>query len=308
MEMKEQTYILAIASFGNIKDAAEHLHISSPALSVYLSSLEKYMGVALFDRIGKRFVPTQAGSLYLSHAKEMMEIRDRFQVKLKELKNDVSGTVHFGIHPRRTSFLLPQSVMEFSLSHPGIELVSHEMTSAEMFDGLADGSLDFIFTNKTCSNPNFQWIPVYEDSLVAVLNYDHPVKKEASPVAGSSLKWLDLRLLKDERFILQKEFQSSRIYTQKVLNDYGLKPEKIFVIENLETAAQMAAEGYGVAFNFHTYIRQFRYTKPVSYYLIGDADNKISYYIAVNTQKYIPAYCREFIQILKKYAILGQCD
>ena len=46
MELKEQQYVLAIARYRNIKDAAQELCLTSSALSVYLSSLERQIGRA----------------------------------------------------------------------------------------------------------------------------------------------------------------------------------------------------------------------------------------------------------------------
>ena len=58
MNLKEQTYVCVLAECGNITKAAERLFISQPALSIYISTLEKNLGVRLFDRSGKRFTLT----------------------------------------------------------------------------------------------------------------------------------------------------------------------------------------------------------------------------------------------------------
>ncbi len=50
MNLKEQTYVCVLAECGNITKAAERLFISQPALSIYISTLEKNLGVRLFDR------------------------------------------------------------------------------------------------------------------------------------------------------------------------------------------------------------------------------------------------------------------
>ena len=301
MEMKEQLYILAIGKYGNIKQAAEELHLTSPALSIFLSTLENNLGTRLFDRIGKQFVPTEAGLLYLKRAREIMNIRNQYEEEMKNLMGEVSGTIHLGIHPRRSLHLLPPAIMEFIKIHPRIQIIPHEMTSREMFDALADGSLDFIITNKQENNPHFCWTDFYEDRLVVILAADHPAGKHSKKVPGSSLRWLDLTLLAGERFILQKEFQSSRYYTDLALEYFGITPAETFVIENLEAASQMAAEGFGVAFNLEQYARHFSYNKPVRCYLTGDPKVRIRYYMATNRQKYQPRYVKDFMEDLRKY-------
>lgn len=55
MDLREQKYVCALAECGNLTRAAEKLFISQPALSIYITNLEKSMGVSLFDRSGKKF-------------------------------------------------------------------------------------------------------------------------------------------------------------------------------------------------------------------------------------------------------------
>ncbi len=301
MDMKEQLYILTIGKYGNIKQAAEELHLTSPALSIFLSTLERNLGTRLFDRIGKQFVATEAGLLYLKRAGEIINIRNQYEEEMKSLMGEVSGTIHLGIHPRRSLHLLPPAIMEFIKMHPRIRIVPHEMTSREMFDSLASGTLDFIITNKQEHNPNFSWTDFYEDRLVAILAAGHPAGKHSKKVPDSSLRWLDLTHLSGERFILQKEFQSSRYYTDRALEYFRITPAETFVIENLEAASQMAAEGFGVAFNFERYARHFSYTKAVDYYFTGDPGMRIRFFMVTNNQKYQPRYVKDFMEDLKKY-------
>ena len=54
MDMREQLYMLEIEKHRGIKDAAQALHISPPALSIFLGNLEERTGTRFFDRIGNR--------------------------------------------------------------------------------------------------------------------------------------------------------------------------------------------------------------------------------------------------------------
>lgn len=54
MELKEQRYVCTLAEYGNLTRAADRLYISQPALSIYISNLEKHLGTPLFDREGKK--------------------------------------------------------------------------------------------------------------------------------------------------------------------------------------------------------------------------------------------------------------
>ena len=64
MNLKEQQYVCTLARCQTISKAAEELYISPSALSVYISNLEKYLGISLFLRTGRSFVLTPIGEEY----------------------------------------------------------------------------------------------------------------------------------------------------------------------------------------------------------------------------------------------------
>lgn len=71
---KNMEYVAAVAQYDSITAAAESLYISQPALSRFISNLEKRIGVTLFQRVGNRFLLTYEGERFLYHAKRIMEI------------------------------------------------------------------------------------------------------------------------------------------------------------------------------------------------------------------------------------------
>lgn len=247
MDMKEQVYMLAIEKYKGIKDAAQSLHISPPALSIFLSNLEERSGVHFFDRIGKQFIPTQAGKIYLEHARKMINIRDDYEDELKKYIHGSSGTIRFGIHPRRTLYLLSQVLPRFSARYPDVELIPYEASSERMVELLLNGELDFAIINLTSDHPLLEYHLLYEDYMVAVVAADHPVcRKMGSASTDDDPVLIDLKEFNGERFILQKPEQSSRHYTDLAIAHDHAEPGSIFLLENLESSAQLAAEGYGI--------------------------------------------------------------
>ena len=217
--------------------AAETLHISPPALSIFLSNLENRSGIRLFDRIGKQFLPTQAGQLYLDHARQMLS-----------------------------------------------------------------GELDFAILNLPKTNPALLYTPLYRDCLVAVVSREHPAVRGQMIEEGAAeaLPTIDLKCFDGERFILQKPDQAIRHYSDLAIACDGAHPGQIFVLENMESAAQLAAEGYGIAFNFYQYIRNFHYKKPVFCFLTGDRSQDIEYSLVTLKGKEPTAPVLELMRLFQK--------
>ncbi len=64
MQIKNMSYIIALAEAGTLSGAGKQLGISQPTLSVFLSNLEQELGIDLFLR-DKKLLPTPAGRIYL---------------------------------------------------------------------------------------------------------------------------------------------------------------------------------------------------------------------------------------------------
>ena len=61
MELRQLKYFKEACELQNFSEAARVLHISQSTLSQQIKQLEDELDVLLFDRIGKRIVPTEAG-------------------------------------------------------------------------------------------------------------------------------------------------------------------------------------------------------------------------------------------------------
>jgi hypothetical protein len=56
-----------VADTLNFRRAADELHLTQPAITAQIKSLEESLGIALFDRIGRDINLTPAGSTLLSN-------------------------------------------------------------------------------------------------------------------------------------------------------------------------------------------------------------------------------------------------
>lgn len=298
MELREQRYMVAIARHQSIKKAAQELHVTSPTLSTFLTHLEHQLGVKLFDRLGKAFIPTAAGQLYLQAAQKMLLVDESYEAQLSDLLQGTTGQITFGIHLRRTSYLIPPVLKRFLEEYPNVKVDAQEMDTGRAYQALEEGLLDFIVVNTKAAAKNYHYEELYQDYLVAVLAADDPICTMARQLKDGH-HWLNGKWLKEKRLILLLPEQTARTYTDQFLKSVPLIPKNPIILSNLETAAQMAAEGLGVAFNYEQYIRHFSYHKPIRYFLVGNCQ-PIPYYIVCRKDKYLPLYTRRFIQLLKE--------
>ena len=72
---KNIQYILEVARQAGITKAANKLYITPSALSRFVQARESELNVLLFHRIGKRFVPTEAGKYYIQKCQEIEQLQ-----------------------------------------------------------------------------------------------------------------------------------------------------------------------------------------------------------------------------------------
>ena len=102
---------------------------------------------------------------------------------------------------------------------------------------------------------------------------------------------------------MQSPEQATRDFTNKALIFSKVNPEKTFIIKNMETASQLAAEEYGVAFTMASYARFFSYYKPVKFFEVGSPEFFVDICIVYRKNFYLTAYAKDFISLIKKFFI-----
>jgi len=69
MDLKRLKTFVTVAEHGTVSQAAEVLHITQPALSRQISTLEQDIGFPLFDRVGRHLVLTARGEQLLGECR-----------------------------------------------------------------------------------------------------------------------------------------------------------------------------------------------------------------------------------------------
>lgn len=109
-EFKRTAVCMHISGDRKYYTGAKLLFISMPAQSLYISNLENILGIRLFERIGKSFVLTQAGELYVEKARQMLSLKESFDYGLSEIVNGQNERLRVGIQDIRSHFLTASSI------------------------------------------------------------------------------------------------------------------------------------------------------------------------------------------------------
>lgn len=224
MEVKEQRYVCTLADTGNLTKAADQLFISQPALSIYISNLEKRLGVSLFERQGKKFVPTQAGERYVFHARKILEEAKLFDSELTNLISDKAGRLRLGISLLRGPWLMPEVLVEFRKKWPDVELQLREGNMTFLSELLEAHELDMIMINEENLDPKMESQVLFEEEFLVAVPSGHPLNGKARFTKGQPYGVLEPEDLNDLIFLATTGQQSSRALMEHLLKNITSTP------------------------------------------------------------------------------------
>lgn len=282
MNLKEQQYVCTLARCRNLSRAAEALFISSSALSVYISKLEKSLGVPLFKRVGKEksFVLTSIGEEYVQRAEKMLEMKAEFDDLLKQEQKKEQPVIRIGIQQRRAISMVPEVLARFKERYPDVELVFHDLVVADLKQMFKENAIDFMVSNFLEELPDTVYHEIAKEPVLLALPDTHPAIQYAYSVEGDAFQHLDLSYLDWETFIVPLPDQSMRRTVDRIFRENHIHPKRLIEIGHFDIIMSMVNQGMGVGFNRLGYLSDMQRFEHVRYFLINREAETSSFRLA----------------------------
>ena len=110
----------AAARHGSLTRAAEELHMAQPTVSAHVKKLGESVGLPLFEQIGKRVYPTEAGRRLQATCREVFDAFARLEESLGELRGLRGGRLQLAVSTTGKYFA-PRLLAAFHQRHPGAQ-------------------------------------------------------------------------------------------------------------------------------------------------------------------------------------------
>lgn len=176
MDLANLNAFIAVAEMGSFSLAAERLHLTQPAVSKRLASLESQLNVRLFDRLGREIGLTEAGRALLPRAYQILNVLDDTRRALTNLNGDVSGRLtlatshHIGLHR------LPPLLRSFTRAYPDVNLDIRFLDSEVAYDEVLHGRAELaVITLAPQTATPIRAVKVWDDPLDFVVAPEHPL-------------------------------------------------------------------------------------------------------------------------------------
>lgn len=226
MNFRQLRYFVALYEEGHVGRAAERLSLSQPALSQQIRHLETDLDVNLFQRTGKRLLPTLAAQTLYSHAVPLLDGLERARDALRAFRGQSARSLAVGVLQTVSTSLVPPLLERLRQAQPHLVVQLYELSGIDIERRLLTGTLDIGIGFLPPRQPGLHSLPLYEDELQLVIPVNHPLKdfKKVSLAQAAELPML----------LLGEEFRVRQIW-QEQLAMLGRRPQVQAELNNMNS-------------------------------------------------------------------------
>ncbi|MCP1649460.1 LysR family transcriptional regulator [Pseudomonas nitroreducens] len=238
MTVKQLRAFLAVAQSLSFAQACERLHLSQPALSLAIKSLEESLGGQLLVRTTRSVALTPEGETLLPLARRLLADWDNAEEVMHQHFTLQLGKVSIAAMPSFAGNLLPAVLRTFRDRHPKVNVAVHDVINEQVLEMVRNRRVELGIALESDSLDGLTFTPFYTDRFVAVLPADSPLAGEAT------ITWE--QLLEDHFITLQRPSAVRLLLEDQLASRHGRLPVA-FESHQLVTVGRMVAEGLGVS-------------------------------------------------------------
>ncbi len=174
-----RTFVVLVAA-GSQKAAARELGLAVPTVSLHVRALEDALGVRLFEKIGRRAVPTEeARELATRLGDALAGVRAALE-ETREQRNVIAGSVRIGAPRPFGQMWLTTRLAQLLREHPALIVDVLYGGPSELEGKLREGALDLAILVREPERPGLETREVHRERFVAVCAPQEPTVGEKS--------------------------------------------------------------------------------------------------------------------------------
>jgi LysR family cyn operon transcriptional activator len=230
MEIYQLQYFIKTAEVLHFTKAAELCFVTQSGLSQQIKKLEEELGMPLFKRIGKKVQLTEAGAVFLIHAKKVVENVENGKQAIEDLNEMIGGELRIGVTYIFGLLILPV-VNAFAKKYQNLKIIVEYGTTEVLEQKLLDNELDLVFviSSHEIEMP-IQKVPLFTSNMVMVVSNNH---------ALAHLDKIAFKKIEEIPLILPGKGSNSREYVEELFKKFNMKPKISIELQSIHALLQM---------------------------------------------------------------------
>jgi DNA-binding transcriptional LysR family regulator len=236
MELYQIRTFVTVAEHGNLTKAALLLHVTQPAVSGHLKSLEETLNLKLFERGATGVKLTKAGQALLPKAQAILAASGEFRNLAQDLQGQLTGKARVGTILDPSFIRLGQFMSSVLDRYPWLEIELQHGISTWAIEHVSGGSLDAAFCMGHVNIPHVQAVNLTEMAYRVVAP---PAWKDKIEHAD----WADIAALP---WIRAPKMSPHLQMVSEMFARHKLEPFKVVEADQEQTIKSLITAGVGL--------------------------------------------------------------
>ncbi|WP_125718910.1 LysR substrate-binding domain-containing protein [Flavobacterium ustbae] len=285
MELYQLQYFIKTAEVLHFTKAAELCFVTQSGLSQQIKKLEEELGLPLFKRIGKKVQLTEAGSVFLIHAKKVVENVQNGKQAIEDLNEMIGGELRIGVTYIFGLLILPV-VNAFAKRYQNLKIIVEYGTTETLEQKLINNELDLVLV--ISSHPielPIQKVPLFISKMVMVVSKNH---------ALAHLDKIAFKKIEDIPLILPGKGSNSREYVEELFLRFNMKPKISIELQSIHALLQMVENSDWATIVAEKALKDWDQLKAIQ--ITGVATNRESFMLTIGgyQKKAVKLFMDEF--------------
>lgn len=227
----------------NLTLAADVLHTSQPGVSRQIRELEDELGIAIFERAGKRLTGlTPPGETVLPIVERLLHEARNLRHAGNEFAMQGRGTLTIAATHSQARYALPLAVRDFSAAHPQVALHLHQGSPKQVAELLLEGVADIgVATEALAEYPALVALPCYQWTHSVIVPAGHALAEDAQRGVP-----LTLARLAQFPIITYEAGYTGRSHIDEAFKRQGLVPNLVLSAMDADVIKTYVQLGMGV--------------------------------------------------------------
>jgi DNA-binding transcriptional LysR family regulator len=213
-----------VAEKGSFSGAAQALHMTQPAVTMQVQSLEEYFGSKLFSRTTKKIELTEAGRALLPFAKRSIDLMRETETGMSRFTHMLEGRLQLGASLTIGEYILPRILGPFGKEFPHISVSMKVMNTTQILDEIIQHQLTFGLVEAPIDHPDVQMEPVLSDELKLIIPSCHELAQKET---------ITLEDVHQFPFVLREQGSGTRRVMEEELLRRGKDPSSMKILMEL---------------------------------------------------------------------------
>lgn len=290
MDVYQLKVFLSVYRHRSFTAASKELNLTQPSVSIHIKKLEEELGVKLFDKVGRKTIPTREGTLLYGRAEEIIErIRD-IKSDLTSSSREIKGIISIGATSIPGSYVIPPLAAEFSKLHPDVFFQVSINESKKIADMVLDGELLIGVVDEIKDMDNLESLHRFMDELVLVASPGLIAKKEITPLGLFRLPLL----MREEGSDAQRS-----MHRQHLLHKISLKALNVrAILGSIDSLREAVKAGLGASILSRFVVRDDLNAGRVEEIRIKGVKMKRYFYVIARKKRAISEHYLAFVRFM----------